>query len=192
MDPMDKLAGLCKRRGFVFPSSEIYSGLAGFWDYGPLGVELARNIETFWWDYMVRRRDNVVGLDSACIGPEAVWVASGHVGAFNDALIDDKNSKERFRIDQLQYRSEDDAEKAEVFTLMTESILALQRENKDVLWGSMVKQTMQRKKPSFNEGYYGYSTFSELLQDAERNGLIKLRKDERSGSWVVTGFAKKK
>jgi glycyl-tRNA synthetase len=117
MDPMDKLAGLCKRRGFVFPSSEIYSGLAGFWDYGPLGVELARNIETFWWDYMVRRRDNVVGLDSACIGPEAVWVASGHVGAFNDALIDDKNSKERFRIDQLQYRSEDDAEKAEVFTL---------------------------------------------------------------------------
>ena len=82
--------------------------------------------------------------------------------------------------------------KAEVFTLMTESILALQRENKDVLWGSMVKQTMQRKKPSFNEGYYGYSTFSELLQDAERNGIVKLRKDERSGSWVVTGFAKKK
>ena len=82
--------------------------------------------------------------------------------------------------------------KSEVFTLMTESILALQRENKDVLWGSMVKQTMQRKKPSFNEGYYGYSTFSELLQDAERNGILKLRKDERSGSWVVTGFAKKK
>ncbi len=82
--------------------------------------------------------------------------------------------------------------KGEVFSLMIESILALQRENKDVLWGSMVKQTMQRKKPSFNEGYYGYSTFSELLQDAERNGLVKLRKDERSGSWVVTGFAKKR
>jgi len=82
--------------------------------------------------------------------------------------------------------------KGEVFSLMIESILALQRENKDVLWGSMVKQTMQRKKPSFNEGYYGYSTFSELLQDAERNGLLKLRKDERSGSWVVTGFAKKR
>jgi uncharacterized protein (TIGR00288 family) len=82
--------------------------------------------------------------------------------------------------------------KAEVFTLMTESIVALQRENKDVLWGSMVKQTMQRKKPSFNEGYYGYSTFSELLQDAERHGIVKLRKDERSGSWVVTGFPKKR
>jgi len=82
--------------------------------------------------------------------------------------------------------------KAEVFTMLTESILALQRENKDVLWGSMIKQTMKRKKPSFNEGYYGYSTFSELLQDAERNGLLKLRKDERSGSWVVMGFAKKR
>ena len=82
--------------------------------------------------------------------------------------------------------------KSEVFQMLTESILALQRENKDVLWGSMIKQTMKRKKPSFNEGYYGYSTFSELLQDAERNGLLKLRKDERSGSWVVTGFAKKR
>jgi len=82
--------------------------------------------------------------------------------------------------------------KAEVFQMLTESILALQRENKDVLWGSMIKQTMKRKKPSFNEGYYGYSTFSELLQDAERNGLLKLRKDERSGSWVVIGFAKKR
>lgn len=82
--------------------------------------------------------------------------------------------------------------KSEVFQMLTESILALRRENKDVLWGSMIKQTMKRKKPSFNEGYYGYSTFSELLQDAERNGLLKLRKDERSGSWVVTGFAKKR
>ncbi len=82
--------------------------------------------------------------------------------------------------------------KSEVFQMLTESILALQRENKDVLWGSMIKQTMKRKKPSFNEGYYGYSTFSELLQDAERNGLLKLRKDERSGSWVVMGFVKKR
>ena len=82
--------------------------------------------------------------------------------------------------------------KAEVFQMLTESILALRRENKDVLWGSMIKQTMKRKKPSFNEGYYGYSTFTELLQDAERNGILKLRKDERSGSWVVIGFAKKR
>jgi len=81
---------------------------------------------------------------------------------------------------------------AEVFSLMIDSIQALMRENKDVLWGSMIKQTMQRKKPSFNEGYYGYSTFSELLQDAERKGIVKLRKDQRSGTYVVTGFASQK
>jgi uncharacterized protein (TIGR00288 family) len=79
---------------------------------------------------------------------------------------------------------------AEVFSLMIESIQALARENKDVLWGSMIKQTMQRKKPSFNEGYYGYSTFSELLEDAERKNIIKLKKDQRSGTYIVTGFAK--
>ena len=81
---------------------------------------------------------------------------------------------------------------AEAFSLMIDSIQALMRENKDVLWGSMIKQTMQRKKPSFNEGYYGYSTFSELLQDAERKGIVSLRKDQRSGTYVVTGFASQK
>jgi uncharacterized protein (TIGR00288 family) len=79
---------------------------------------------------------------------------------------------------------------AEAFSLMVESIQALLRENKDVLWGSMIKQTMQRKKPSFNEGYYGYSTFSELLEDAERKNIVKLKKDQRSGTYIVTGFAK--
>ncbi len=79
---------------------------------------------------------------------------------------------------------------AEAFNLMIESIQALIRENKDVLWGSMIKQTMQRKKPSFNEGYYGYSSFSELLEDAARKNIIKLKKDQRSGTYIVTGFAK--
>jgi len=82
--------------------------------------------------------------------------------------------------------------KAEVFTLLVDSILALQRENKDVFWGSLIKQTMQRKKPSFNEGYYGYSTFTELLQDAERHKVVQLKRDQRSGTLVVTGFAKRK
>ncbi|HEX2253532.1 MAG TPA: NYN domain-containing protein [Thermoanaerobaculia bacterium] len=82
-----------------------------------------------------------------------------------------------------------DKKKTEAFRLMVDAIQALLRENKDVLWGSMIKQTMQRKKPSFNEGYYGYSTFSELLEDAERNTLIKLKKDQRSGTYIVTGFS---
>jgi uncharacterized protein (TIGR00288 family) len=76
----------------------------------------------------------------------------------------------------------------EVFSLMIDAIQALQRENKDVLWGSMIKQTMQRKKPSFSEGYYGYSTFSDLLEDAEKNDVVKLKKDPRAGTYVVTGF----
>jgi uncharacterized LabA/DUF88 family protein len=78
---------------------------------------------------------------------------------------------------------------SEVMNLMIESINALMRENKDVLWGSMVKQTMQRKRPSFNESYYGYSNFSELLEDAERRKLIKLKKDQRSGTYIVTGYS---
>lgn len=82
--------------------------------------------------------------------------------------------------------------KAEAFALLTDSILALMRENKPVLWGSMIKETMKRKKPSFNEGYYGYSTFSDLLEDAERANILKLRKDRRAGTYVVEGFAKSK
>jgi uncharacterized protein (TIGR00288 family) len=76
----------------------------------------------------------------------------------------------------------------EAFNLMVDAIQALQRENKDVLWGSMIKQTMQRKNPSFNEGYYGYSTFSELLEDAQEKKFIDLKTDPRSGTYVVTGF----
>ncbi len=84
-----------------------------------------------------------------------------------------------------------DEKKSEVFTLMTESIQALIRENKDVLWGSMIKQTMQRKHPAFNEGYYGYRSFSELLEEAEQRKIINLKKDHRSGSYIVTGFARR-
>ena len=80
-------------------------------------------------------------------------------------------------------------ESAEAFDMMLDSIQALMRENKDVLWGSMIKQTMQRKHPSFNEGYYGYSTFSEMLEDAQKQGVIQLKKDQRSGTYVVTEFA---
>jgi len=77
---------------------------------------------------------------------------------------------------------------AEVFRLLMDAIKALMRENKDVLWGSMVKQTMQRKRPSFNEGYYGYSSFSDLLKDAEAQGIVELKRDRRSGSYIVTAL----
>lgn len=98
---MDKLVSLCKRRGFIFPSSEIYGGIGGFWDYGPLGSELKKNIKDAWWHDMVRTRDDMVGLDCSIIMNPRVWEASGHVGGFSDPLVDCKKTKERYRADQL-------------------------------------------------------------------------------------------
>ena len=85
-DLMEKIVALCKRRGFIFQSSEIYGGINGFWDYGPLGVELKRNLKNIWWEDIVRRRDNIVGLDAAIIMNPKVWEASGHVGGFSDPM----------------------------------------------------------------------------------------------------------
>src|SRR3954453_9250013 len=98
---MDALVSLAKRRGFVFPSSEIYGGINGFFDYGPLGVELKKNIRDCWWDDMVRRRDDIVGIETSIIMHPKVWEASGHVAGFSDPLVDCKVSKQRYRADQL-------------------------------------------------------------------------------------------
>ncbi len=98
---MESIVSLAKRRGFVFPSSEIYGGITGFFDYGPLGVELKKNIRDCWWNDMVRRRDDVVGLESSIIMHPKVWEASGHVAGFTDPLVDCKASKQRYRADQL-------------------------------------------------------------------------------------------
>ena len=98
---MESLASLCKRRGFIFQSSEIYGGINGFWDYGPLGSELKRNIRDAWWQDIVRRREDVVGLDCSIIMHPRVWEASGHVGGFTDPMIDCRGCKKRFRADQL-------------------------------------------------------------------------------------------
>jgi glycyl-tRNA synthetase len=98
----DTLVSLCKRRGFVFPSSEIYGGIGGFWDYGPLGVEMKNNIKRAWWRAMVQKRDDVVGIDAAIIMNPRVWEASGHVSTFADPMVDCKNCKHRFRADHLE------------------------------------------------------------------------------------------
>jgi glycyl-tRNA synthetase len=98
---MEKLVALCKRRGFIFPSSEIYGGLNGFWDYGPLGTELKRNLKEQWWLWMTRWRDDVVGLDATIIMHPRIWEASGHVSTFSDPMVDCKTCKGRFRADQL-------------------------------------------------------------------------------------------
>jgi glycyl-tRNA synthetase len=98
----DVIVSLAKRRGFVFPSSEIYGGMAGFWDYGPLGVELKNNVKAAWWRHMVHLRDDVVGLDAAIIMNPRVWEASGHVAGFSDPMVDCRNCKLRFREDDLK------------------------------------------------------------------------------------------
>jgi glycyl-tRNA synthetase len=100
-DLMDKIISLSKRRGFIFPGSEIYGGLANSWDYGPLGVELKNNIKKLWWKMFVQERGDIVGVDSDIIMNPKVWEASGHVATFNDPLVEDKKTHERFRLDHL-------------------------------------------------------------------------------------------
>jgi len=100
-EKMEKVISLCKRRGFVFQGSEIYGGLAGTWDYGPLGVSLKKNIENIWWNMFVDSRADVYGLDAAILMNENVWKASGHVDSFSDPLVEDKKTKKRYRADHL-------------------------------------------------------------------------------------------
>ncbi len=100
---MEAIVALCKRRGLVYPSSEIYGGINGFFDYGPLGSELRKNIKERWWRDFVHRRDDIVGIDASIIMNPEVWVASGHVGGFSDPMVDCRESKMRYRADHLLY-----------------------------------------------------------------------------------------
>jgi len=100
-DLMEKIVSLCKRRGFIFPSSEIYGGLANTWDFGPLGVEMKNNVKKAWWKKIVLERKNIIGLDSAIIMNSKVWEASGHVTGFADPLVECKSCHTRFRVDDL-------------------------------------------------------------------------------------------
>jgi glycyl-tRNA synthetase len=103
-DKMEKLVSLCRRRGFIFPSSEIYGGLSSCWDYGPLGVELKRNIKQAWWQAIVQKRDDIVGLDTSILMHPKVWEASGHLKGFSDPMVECKNCHQRFRPDQALVR----------------------------------------------------------------------------------------
>ncbi len=108
---MEKIVSLCKRRGFIFQSAEIYGGLNGCWDYGPLGAELKRNLKDYWWWRNVQNRDDVLGMDGAILTHQAVLTASGHVGGFSDPMVDCKICKKRFRADQLEETPLCDAKK---------------------------------------------------------------------------------
>ena len=99
---MDKIVSLCKRRGFIFPSSEIYGGLGSCWDYGPMGVELKRNVKNAWWRTIVQERDDVVGIDTSIMMHPDVWKASGHVDSFTDPLVECKSCHLRWRADEIE------------------------------------------------------------------------------------------
>ena len=143
---LEILTSLSKQRGFVFQSSEIYGGLGSTWDYGPLGVELKRNVKNLWWHHMITSRNNVVGMDASILMHPKVWEASGHVENFHDPLVDNKISKKRYRLDHLlEGQSED---------VMSNLLKKLNiKEGKDL------ESTIQ-------------SIVSQLLQDEESSGSI--------------------
>ncbi len=179
-DLMDRVVNLAKRRGLVFPSSEIYGGFRSTWDYGPLGVLLKRNVKDAWWRSMVQLRDDVVGLDSAILMAPPVWEASGHVATFADPLVDCRQCKERFRADQLpesgacpKCGAKGQFTDARQFNLMFKtyvgpvedeaSVAYLRPETAQGIFVNFLNvQTTSRKKPPFGIAQIGKSFRNEI------------------------------
>src|SRR5882724_10019349 len=134
---MEKIVSLCKRRGFIFQSSEIYGGINGFWDYGPMGAELKRNIKDAWWRSMTQERDDVVGLDASIIMHPKIWEASGHTSTFSDPMVDCLLTKKRFRADQV------DPQSGTVFFYCG----AIEVEEFESLWADQATQTQTLSPP---------------------------------------------
>ena len=126
---IDVLTSISKQRGFVFQSSEIYGGLGSTWDYGPLGIELKRNVKNLWWKSMVTARDNIVGMDASILMHSDVWRASGHIDNFHDPLVDNKDSKKRYRLDHLLEDQPDD-----VIDFLNEAPEKIIENNKENNW----------------------------------------------------------
>jgi glycyl-tRNA synthetase len=179
-DLMDRVVNLAKRRGLVFPSSEIYGGFRSTWDYGPLGVLLKRNVKEAWWRSMVQLRDDIVGLDAAILMAPKVWEASGHIATFTDPLVDCRNCKERFRADQLPDSGacpncgmKDTFTEARQFNLMFKTFVGPVEDDASVAYlrpetaqGIFVNftnvQTTTRKKPPFGIAQIGKSFRNEI------------------------------
>lgn len=175
---MDKLVALASNRGFVYPGSEIYGGLANSWDYGPYGVELKNNIKQAWWQSFVRENPHNVGLDSGILLNPEVWVASGHVAGFSDPLVDCKSCRSRYRADQLiEAFFEEKGESCQVEGLPNEELLAIIRDNNIVCprCGAM-DYTDVRK---FN---LMFKTFQGVTEDSQTQ--LYLRPETAQGIFV--------
>jgi len=172
-DLMERIVALAKRRGFIFPSSEIYGGLNGFFDYGPLGVELKKNIRDCWWNDMVRRRDDIVGLESSIIMHPKVWEASGHVAGFTDPLVDCKASKQRYRADQLFFAAvvvDGDNDPQIVANLVSKGALT---------------QTLAEAWRSQNMPIYG---FVSALESERTKDELQDKADQFKRKWSIKGM----
>ena len=179
-DLMEAVVNLCKRRGFVFPSAEIYGGFRSTYDYGPLGSLMLRNVKDAWWRSMVQLRDDVLGLDASILSPPAVWKASGHLDTFTDPLVDCRECKERFREDQLEdpttcpnCKSKNSFTDARAFNLMFKTFVGPVEDSANVAY--LRPETAQgmfinfmnvlqtsRKKPPFGIAQIGKSFRNEI------------------------------
>ena len=147
---MEKIVSLCKRRGFVFQSSEIYGGINGFWDYGPLGAELKRNVKELWWHAMTRQRDDVAGLEATIIMSPQIWKASGHVDTFADLMVECPVTNKRFRADQIEPQSGTVFHfKGAISTSTIAVLLKLKKEDPKLLVGAAaLDEYIQEDSPS--------------------------------------------
>jgi glycyl-tRNA synthetase len=176
-DLAEKVVNLAKRRGFVFPSAEIYGGFRSTYDYGPLGVLMLRNVKNQWWRSMVQMRDDVVGLDAAILSPPAVWAASGHLETFSDPMVDCRSCKERWREDQIDGTcpkcGSKDLTEARAFHLMFKthagpveddgSVAYLRPETAQGMFTNFLNvATTTRKKPPFGIAQVGKSFRNEI------------------------------
>ncbi len=193
MADLDTIVSLSKRRGFLFPSSEIYGGLGAVYDYGPLGVELKRNVRERWWNAMVRDHENVVGLDAAILMHPTVWKASGHVDAFSDPLIDDKASKRRYRADQLieghveKLRKKNKDEQADA--VYDRFVAALNAENPAAELGSIIQDEEIRSPDSGAFDWTEVRQFNLMFETAtgalaEEANKLYLRPETAQGIFV--------
>jgi len=188
---LDKVINLAKRRGFVFPSAEIYGGFRSTYDYGPLGVLLLRNVKNAWWRSMVQLRDDVVGLDAAILSPPAVWAASGHLATFTDPLVDCKQCNERLREDQIDgicpKCGSRDLTPARAFNLMFKThagpieddgaVAYLRPETAQGMFTNFLNvQITTRKKPPFGIAQVGKSFRNEITP---QNFVFRTREFEQ-------------
>jgi glycyl-tRNA synthetase len=146
---MEKIVSLCKRRGFIYQSSEIYGGINGFWDYGPLGAELKRNVKELWWNAMTRRRDDVVGLEATIIMHPQIWKASGHVDTFADLMVEDPITNRRFRADQIDPQSGTIYRfKGAIRNSVISTMVKLKKENPNLPVPIWLEEAFRREKES--------------------------------------------